>query len=185
MAFLRIRAVFDGIRLTLFSLISILVNQSIYYVLKDGSWNKKPKYISYEKTTCESATQPATSDANSGKVHFCSRAVLLCTATVHRSCTGIQGPPLALYSSFLGQQGLQATFLLFQNFERVQQTSSHLVGLAPLKMLIMQEKVSQYHICSLDHLFLSHHCSRFYCHWNQGAFAKCSSIDIYQRQLDF
>ena len=29
MAFLRIRAVFDGIRLTLFNLISILVNQSI------------------------------------------------------------------------------------------------------------------------------------------------------------
>ena len=109
MAFLRRRAVFDGIRLTLFNLISILVNQSINVMFsKMGLKIKNPKYISYEKTTCESATQPATSDANSGKVHFCSRAVLLCTATVHRSCTGIQGPPLALYSSFLGQQGLQA-----------------------------------------------------------------------------
>ena len=103
----------------------------------------------------------------------------------HCTVGGVQGQPGSPVQLFLDHQGLQATFLLFQNFERVQQTSSHLVGLAPLKMLIMQEKVSQYHICSLDHLFLSHHCSRLYCHWNQGAFAKCSSIDIYQRQLDF
>ena len=67
---------------------------------------------------------------------FCTEAVPGSQAnTVHWSCTGNQGPPLDLHSSFLGQQGPQATFLLFQHFERVQQTSSHLVGLATLKML--------------------------------------------------
>ena len=72
-----------------------------------------------------------------GRLAFCTAAAVPGSHknTVHQSCTGNQGPPLALYSSFLGQQGLQATFLLFQNFERVQQTSSHLVGLANLKML--------------------------------------------------
>ena len=69
-----------------------------------------------------------------GRLAFCTAAAVPGSHknTVHRSCTGIQGPPLALYSSLLGQQ---ATFLLFQNFERVQQTSSHLVGLANLKIL--------------------------------------------------
>ena len=106
-----------------------------------------------------------------GRLAFCTAAAVPGSHknTVHRSCTGNQGPPLALYSSLLG---LQATFLLFQNFERVQQTSSHLFGLANLKMLGAGQNVWQQQ--TILTLFA---CSRLYYDWKPGAFANCSWID--------
>ena len=52
-----------------------------------------------------------------------------CTVELHKQ----PGSPVGPVQLFLGQQALQATFLLFQNFERVQQTSSHLVTLKMLR----------------------------------------------------
>ena len=99
---------------------------------------------------------------------FCTAAAGSQKNTVQWSCTSNQGPPLALYSSFLGQQGLQANL---PSLSKLWKSPADLQPSCHSENVTCRTKCS---VASQMALNLPA-CSCLYYHWKQVALAECSS----------